>query len=226
MQLFSKLGLVLVLSSVCVGLSIHQEQKPITESKDAFDTIREALKKADIIDGVIDDFQPKCFVAPFYGKKQKPVVYGNKFKKSQTKNKPTLKVYCPTMKSTPGLTIALTDPDAPSRDNPKWGEICHYITIAYAVAPSTSEDLELDLELGLTSSSDLIEYKPPGPPPKTGYHRYIFILLEGETTNLTAPDDRQHWGTGKQGHGVRDWAKKEGLKVIGANYFIEKNKKQ
>lgn len=68
--------------------------------------------------------------------------------------------------------------------------------------------------------------KPPGPPPKTGYHRYIFILLEGETTNLTAPDDRQHWGTGKQGHGVRDWAKKEGLKVIGANYFIEKNKKQ
>jgi hypothetical protein len=31
---------------------------------------------------------------------------------------------------------------------------------------------------------------------------------------------------GEPGHGVRDWAKKEGLQVIGANYFIEKNKKQ
>ena len=68
--------------------------------------------------------------------------------------------------------------------------------------------------------------KPPGPPAKTGYHRYIFLLLEGDATNLTAPEDRQHWGTGKKGHGVRDWAEKEGLKVIGANFFVEKNKKQ
>jgi hypothetical protein len=30
----------------------------------------------------------------------------------------------------------------------------------------------------------------------------------------------------KERHGVRDWAKREGLEVIGANYFIEKNKKQ
>jgi hypothetical protein len=43
---------------------------------------------------------------------------------------------------------------------------------------------------------------------------------------LTAPEDRQHWGTGMERHGVRDWAKKERLKVIGANYFIEKNKMQ
>jgi phosphatidylethanolamine-binding protein (PEBP) family uncharacterized protein len=68
--------------------------------------------------------------------------------------------------------------------------------------------------------------KPPGPPPKTGYHRYVFLLLEGDNSNLTAPEDRQHWGTGKERHGVRDWAKREGLEVIGANYFVEKNKKQ
>jgi hypothetical protein len=52
------------------------------------------------------------------------------------------------------------------------------------------------------------------------------VLLEGDNTNLTAPSDRQHWGTDKTRHGVRDWAQKEGLKVIGANYFVEKNKKQ
>jgi hypothetical protein len=31
---------------------------------------------------------------------------------------------------------------------------------------------------------------------------------------------------GKETHGVREWAKKERLTVIGANYFIERNKKQ
>jgi hypothetical protein len=54
----------------------------------------------------------------------------------------------------------------------------------------------------------------------------VFLLLEGDNTNITAPDDRQHWGFGKKGHGVRDWAEKEGLEVIGANFFYAKNKKQ
>jgi phosphatidylethanolamine-binding protein (PEBP) family uncharacterized protein len=225
MQLFSKLALVLTFSSLCTSFSVS-DQKPIAESKDAFDTIRKDLKKADIIGQVVDDFQPKCFVAPFYGKKQKSVAYGNKFKQSKTKHKPTVQIYCPNMKSTPGLTLALTDPDAPSRDNPKWGEMCHWITIAYANGTSTPEDVELEIELDLTDCADLIDYKPPGPPPKTGYHRYIFVLLEGLTTNLTIPEDRQHWGTGQKGHGVRDWAEKEDLKVVGANYFVEKNKKQ
>jgi hypothetical protein len=97
---------------------IHTSHKPLISSPTS-------LKKADIIGQVVDDFQPKCFVAPFYGKKQKSVAYGNKFKQSKTKHKPTVQIYCPNMKSTPGLTLALTDPDAPSRDNPKWGEMCH-----------------------------------------------------------------------------------------------------
>ena len=68
--------------------------------------------------------------------------------------------------------------------------------------------------------------KPPGPPAKTGYHRYVFLLLEGDTSNLTAPSDRQHWGTGKERHGIRDWSQQEGLQVVGANFMYEKNKKQ
>jgi len=51
-------------------------------------------------------------------------------------------------------------------------------------------------------------------------------LLEGKNGNLNAPDDRQHWGAGKPGHGVRDWAKAENLKVIGGNFFFEENLEQ
>jgi hypothetical protein len=54
----------------------------------------------------------------------------------------------------------------------------------------------------------------------------VFLLLEGDNSNLTAPVDRKHWGFGEKGHGVRDWAKKEGLSVIGANFFYAKNKRQ
>lgn len=178
-------------------------------------------------------------MVPLYGKKERPVALGNVFKEAKTKGKPALRIYCPHMQSTPGLTIALTDPDAPSRDDPKWSEMCHWIS---TIPISNQDGVQIDLE-GRTEEKDLVECerfigcfscianhqfidKPPGPPAKTGYHRYVFLLLEGDNSNLTAPEDRQHWGTGKKRHGVRDWAKQEGLEVIGANYFIEKNKKQ
>lgn len=199
-----------------------EHQKVIGDSKGAFEFIRDALKKADIIDDIVDDFLPKCFVAPIYDKKKKeyPVVLGNILKPSKTKERPSLKIYCPNLYETSGLTIVLTDPDAPSRDDPKWSEMCHWIRII-----PTDEDDPLKVTLS-KAENEVVEYKPPGPPPKTGYHRYAFLLLEGDNTNLTAPEDRQHWGFGKQGYGVRDWAEKEGLEVVGANFFYAKNKKQ
>jgi len=80
-----------------------------------------SLKKASIIPDIVDDFHPKCFILPTYGhgKHSQPIFPGKKLKVSKTKEKPSLKVYCPDMKSTTGLTIALTDPDAPSRGFPK-----------------------------------------------------------------------------------------------------------
>jgi len=212
------------LAARCVSFPTtdSQNQKVITETQDTFDIIREKLSKAKIINEVLDDFRPKCFVAPVYGKKGL-VALGNSFKKSDTEKKPSLKIVCPNVVSTPGLTIALTDPDAPSRNNPKWSEMCHWVAIVSAVN-STATGIEF--ELTDSSLKEVVKYKAPGPPPKTGYHRYVFVLLEGDNSNLTAPADRQHWGTGKQRHGVRDWAKNESLEVIGANWFVEKNKKQ
>merc|ERR1712225_136223 len=96
-----------------------------------------------------------------------------------------------------------------SREDPKWSEMCHWIYIIPTHFPSTTQkSLEFSIPSLDDSDSDLVEYKPPGPPPKTGYHRYVLVILEGDTTNLTAPDERQHWGTGKVRHGVRDWAEK------------------
>ena len=50
---------------------------------------------------------------------------GNKFKPKETKERPGLSIYCPDTLKTPGLVVALTDPDAKSRNDPKWSEMCH-----------------------------------------------------------------------------------------------------
>lgn len=126
-------------------------------------------------------------------------------------------------------------------------EMCHWIApVSEAVGLLESEadfDFNFEFDIDTEKVEDLVKCKPfslpppspdyellihksidkaPGPPAGTGYHRYVFILLEGSNTNLTLPDTRQHWGTGKEGHGIRDWAKREGLVVVGGNYFKEK----
>ncbi|TVY78184.1 Carboxypeptidase Y inhibitor [Lachnellula suecica] len=225
MQLTILPTILLLTAAIPNVLAVPTDQAVLTPSKDSdFSKIKHALQKAEIIGDVLPDFTPKCYVLPSYshGKKTKAVALGNKFKKSKTKKKPSLTVYCPNMKTTTGLTIALTDPDAPSRKNPKWGEMCHWIAPVSEAVSVAGEGEGVEFEVMGDSVDDLKKYKAPGPPEGTGYHRYVFVLLEGDNTNLTVPSDRQHWGTGKKGHGVRDWAEGQGLEVIGANYFIEK----
>jgi len=222
----ASLATLLGASQLCTSLFLPETQHPFILSDNPFhhnpfDHIKKALKKADIIDDIVDSFTPKCFVTPTYfkdtggSKKEYPVYLGDHLNPKKTKKKPSMKVLCPGMNQTSGMTIVLTDPDAPSRKNPKWGEMCHWIAGVKSVRP---EEFEVE-------DTDIIEYKAPAPPEKTGHHRYVFILLEGVNTNLTAPNDRKHWGHEKAGHGVRDWSKQEGLNVIGGNFFYARHHK-
>jgi phosphatidylethanolamine-binding protein (PEBP) family uncharacterized protein len=113
------------------------------------------------------------------------------------------------------------------------------------------EDHAYSLELEATQntlSTEILSYLAPSPPPKTGKHRYVFVLLEGEGgAELSKPDEREHWGYGKIGRGVKEWAHENHLKVVGeyiltlwssssidarmltgqgANFFYAQNKKQ
>lgn len=120
-------------------------------------------------------------------------------------------------------TITITDPDAPSRDNPEWSEFCHFIATGVKLSPSSSSSRsqpDTHKVLSLSGLTDIIPYKPPGPPAKTGKHRYVFLLFapaNGTTDplRLSRPEERKHWGTGRQRHGVRDWAEENGLVPVG-----------
>jgi len=159
------------------------------------------------------------------------------------------------------LTLALTDPDAPSASDPQWSQMCHWIrtNLALNTTSSTSSTLSKALDAittdekkdkkkkgkhhkgkgkgrgkkhhKSTTPTDLVAYKPPGPPPRTGKHRYIFLALaplNGTTERLylSAPSDRQHWGYGQAGAGVREWMGEQGLGVVGANFVYAENEEQ
>lgn len=62
-------------------------------------------------------------------------------------------------------TIIMNDPDAPSREDPKFGEWHHWM-----VGNISGNDV---------SSGDVIAaFVGSGPPPNTGLHRYVFVVYK------------------------------------------------
>ncbi|KAI9694575.1 MAG: hypothetical protein M1822_000191 [Bathelium mastoideum] len=194
--------------------------------------VRKALKKAEIIPTVIDDFHPTITIHASWTNATAHL--GNAIPPEDLQSAPRITLLNnthPALTAPNALTnlvLTLTDPDAPSRDDPKWAEICHWI----ATDLSLSDDqLTGDDDDGDGDGDDLVPYKPPGPPPKTGAHRYVFLAFApangtAASLNLTRPRERQHWGTGKQEHGVRDWADENGLVPVGANFIHSQNEEQ
>jgi len=243
------------------GLALPTEQQPLgSNAINSLQRTREALQKAEIIPTVIDDFHPSLTLSVTWSKSHVAEL-GNTIAPKHLQDEPTIALHHGEDDEASDKTyvVTLTDPDAPSRDNPKWSEMCHWIATNVSVAQNSEIYSILPVpahvsELGNDGSrpsvdgfggdavvspkkgggnppEDIVEYKPPGPPEKTGKHRYVFLVLTPqngtkEPLHLSKPDDRQHWGTGEEGGGVRDWAKENGLVPVAANFIYSQNKKQ
>lgn len=117
----------------------------------------------------------------------------------------------------------------------EWPAFGRYVADSTDPIDELPEELESFLDDALIEPSEkknkalpgeVESYFPPSPPKKTGPHRYVFVLLEGDVTDLVPPKERPHWGYGKERHGVRDWAAENDLTIVGANFFFAQNKKQ
>ncbi|KAJ9623589.1 carboxypeptidase Y inhibitor [Taxawa tesnikishii (nom. ined.)] len=223
----ASLTLVSLLAAGALGL-VAPKQQPLEDqsiSSSKLDLIYE-LKKAEIIPTVIDTFTPSVSISIEWS--NATAEYGNTINPSKVQEEPSLKLVDspPSVRSSMQYTVALTDPDAPSRDDPEWSEICHWIATFVPLTSSSDSDAGT-----LGHLKEIMPYKPPGPPPKTGKHRYVFVALapKNGTTDklhLSEPADRQHWGYDKERQGVRMWAESNGLEVVGANFIYAKNDEQ
>ena len=106
--------------------------------------------------------------------------------------------------------VTLTDPDTSSRDNPELSEICHWIAAGVPLSSDSVSILptfEVSRPKAMKSYEEIMEYKPPGPPPKAGKHRCVFLAFAPangtsqplNSLNLTMLSGRQHWGLGRRG---------------------------
>ncbi|KAI9819516.1 MAG: hypothetical protein M1827_006964 [Pycnora praestabilis] len=200
-------------------------------------SVRDALKESEIIPDVIDEFKPSIFIQLSFPTNHQSVSLGNTLNPADVQEIPTFEFQSSGASSSGSLyTLVLTDPDAPSRVNPEWSEICHWILTNVSLTAMTNLHMDLldeesrDEHFEARGMKEVIEFMPPSPPPKTGKHRYVFLLFRsadgGSVGNLTVPEDRKHWGTGKARHGVRQWAGENDLVPIGANFFYSQNDKQ
>lgn len=180
------------------------------------------LTKAEIIPTVFDAFKP--FLKLEVKWKHAAAEVGNTVKPSKVQDTPTVSFIgtlpdlfsAATADGVPQLTLALTDPDAPSRENPEWSQICHWLATDITLTSSGAVH-------NVQHFDEIVPYKPPGPPPKTGKHRYVFAALapaNGTTEKLhqSKPGGRQHWGYSGERQGLRDWAEENGLEVVGASF--------
>ena len=159
---------------------------------------------------------------------------GNKIKPKAVASQPIFDIFTfdtaptRTVKDNVTYTLVLTDPDATSRADPVKAQMCHWIatniTKQYHSDVSGGFDQLLSLAFGKGSGGsgihELMPYVPPSPPPKTGYHRYVFVLLApgadaDPSRDLKKPKDRPHWGYGTVGAGVREWADENDLVAVG-----------
>ncbi|KAL7636756.1 UNVERIFIED_CONTAM: hypothetical protein RMT77_012510 [Armadillidium vulgare] len=101
----------------------------------------------------------------------------------------------------------MTDPDAPSRKDPQYREILHWLVINI---PGS------DLNKGET----LTPYRGSGPPKGTGLHRYIFLVFKQsgkksfDEPNLTNPkrENRMKFST-------RNFVSKHKLTLVAGNLY-------
>ncbi|KAL8683020.1 MAG: hypothetical protein Q9186_001015 [Xanthomendoza sp. 1 TL-2023] len=239
------------------------QQLVFTDHSPTASTIRNSLQKAEVIPDVLDDFTPLFSLNLSFPKSHASVHLGNKIKPSDVSSSPDVYVHAvgakddsyptPTIRNNTTYTLVLTDPDATSRSDPKMAEMCHWIVTDITLGEDSVDHVvhlprefnamtagSLPEQLGSQDiindgkPSELMSYYPPAPPPKTGYHRYVFVLLAPKadandvrgTAGLKKPKARPHWGYDKIGKGVRDWAADNGLTAVGADFFYAKNKKQ
>lgn len=73
-------------------------------------------------------------------------------------------------------------------------------------------------------SKQIMEYAGPAPPEDTGKHRYVLVLLQGKDgASPEAPKERKKWGNDEPRTGIRQWAEKNGLEPVAANFFFSKH---
>ncbi|KAH8381923.1 hypothetical protein KR009_001051 [Drosophila setifemur] len=157
----------------------------------------------DIVPDVVDAV-PAGTLKVTYGDNE--VKQGNELTPTQVKDQPI--VSWSGFDGEELFTLLMVDPDAPTRQDPKFREILHW-----SVVNITGSDL--------ASGQESAAYVGSGPPKDTGLHRYIFLLFRQQNKiEIETPRIPNNVRAGRLNFNSREFASKYGLgSPIAANYY-------
>ncbi|KAG2126081.1 phosphatidylethanolamine-binding protein [Suillus cothurnatus] len=191
---------------------------------DPLNAVTEDLKNNGIIPDVIPvdpPFHPKALLVVTFPTNQEALL-GNTLTKTDTADEPTVMFTpVPDVTDEATYTLVMTDPDAPSRANPKFREWRHWV-VTGVKAPPTSAVEENDIAAQLTKPA-VTPYYPPAPPPGTEKHRYVILLYQEPNADFSIPADaseRKNEPANRKNWNAAEFADKHGLKLVGVNYFV------
>ncbi|KAJ6257717.1 hypothetical protein Dda_7505 [Drechslerella dactyloides] len=159
---------------------------------------------------VIDEFSPSVFLQAEHPSGAK-VQLGNTLKVKDTQNIPNI-IVTPEDARFDGedtkYTLCLTGTDATSRENPIWGEFCHWLVTDISPKSGT---------LDFRDANELMRYMGPSPLKKTGKHRYVLLLFRNGSEQPHYLLDRRKWSfdVKEPRIGARYYARKYGLTLVG-----------
>lgn len=132
------------------------------------------------------------------------VSQGNVLTPTQVKDEPSVSW---TADSNAFYTLCMTDPDAPSRKDPKFREWHHWL-----VGNIKGNDVK--------SGDVLSAYVGSGPPQGTGLHRYVFLVYQ-QNGKLTFDEKRlpNNSGDGRGCFKISKFAEKYKLELVAGNFY-------
>ncbi|KAI8641048.1 phosphatidylethanolamine-binding protein [Parasitella parasitica] len=164
-----------------------------------------ALKNADISPNIIpekNDFPVQLQVKFTSGE---DVALGNFIEPSKSADIPELTFIG--LDETAEYTLLLVDPDAPCKEDPKWGPYRHWVVVNIPGSGKIDEGRALSPYMG------------PAPPPQTRDHRYIFLLYKQPKTQADfgiLAEDRAKWD-------FKTFVNENELELVGVNFFVSRN---
>ncbi|CAG2176541.1 unnamed protein product [Oppiella nova] len=164
------------------------------------------MEEHQVVPDVLDVIPPNVIEVSYPG--GHAVALGNELAPKLVKDIPELR--WPTEEGAL-YTLCMTDPDAPTRTDPKNGEFKHWLVINIP---------GLDIQSGKT----LAGYIGSGPPRGSGLHRYIFVVYrQPGTLDISGKCVSNRDLEGRHKFKIRDFARNHGLgEPIAGNFFQAK----
>lgn len=162
------------------------------------------MEEAGIVPDVIN-IPPKATLTVIYPN-EKSVNLGNELTPSEVKDAPLIKWEA---EDSSYYTLAMVDPDAPSRADPRFREVNHWLVVNVQ-----GNDL---------NTGDVITgYLGSGPPKGTGLHRYVFLVYK---QNQKIEFDEPRTSSTSRAHrfnfSIKKFAEKYSLgQPIAGNFYV------